>query len=299
MTSIHKFAFTVFLLGLTPDSVTCFTTPQKKQLDRMNLISARDSPLFMVIKDAEIVESNPIKSEHVNGLKKTAVSSIEPTNGDSKIEEPASSSTNIVSLIEELNDQIIEGSNQLFKNMTNIVEDKLEAVSTNGGPIVDGNNTTALGAIDPASLSKALTDLTNDIQKAQQKEIQRQLDEIEKLLIRPLEDLAFSDAALVELPRLGDANTKNLTEEEEKLRLEDERRKLALAGTKSTLTDSSRRMRTKEIIRNLNVAPFYYSVTLLLRWSRKLSAPPLAMLTMLKRMGSIIPKKCVGSEVIR
>jgi len=290
MTSIHKFAFTVFLLGLIPGSVTCFTMPQKKQLERMNLISARDSPLFMVIKDAEIVESNPIKSEHVNGLKKTAVSATEPTNGDSKIEEPASSSTNIVSLIEELNDQIIEGSNQLFKNMTTIVEDKLEAVSTkNGGPIIDGNNSTALGAIDPASLSKALTDLTNDIQKAQQKEIQRQLDEIEKLLIRPLEDLAFSDAALVELPRLKDTNTKNLTDEEEELRLEDQRRGLALAGTKSTLTDSSRSMRTKEIIRNLNVAPFYYSVTLLLRWSRKLSAPPLAMLTMLKRMGSIIP----------
>jgi hypothetical protein len=47
-------------------------------------------------------------------------------------------------------------------------------------------------------------------------------------------------------------------------------------------------MRTIEIIRNLNVAPFYYSITLLNRWFRHLSYPPIYLISSMRGMASLI-----------
>lgn len=202
--------------------------------------------------------------------------------------QPNVTGLDIVKLVEEINDQIIAGSNQLLRNMTDIVEDKLSVMSTNNSNNNNNNNTIS------SELTMLLLNMTKDVQTAQQKEIQRQMEEIERLLVRPFEDFAFNDAAL-----LQPASSKNddetvdtvWTEEERRRKLEEHRRALVIAGANSTLAESSKRLRTAEIIRNLNVAPLYYSITLFLRWFRKVSAPPLAMLAVLKGAGSIVAGK--------
>lgn len=80
---------------------------------------------------------------------------------------------------------------------------------------------------------------------------------------------------------------------------EAEQRKLEISGTNETMQETSRKLRTREIIRNINVAPYYYTVTLLLRWFRKLWEPPLFFLNWMRGMASIIklpePRKRGGT----
>ena len=45
---------------------------------------------------------------------------------------------------------------------------------------------------------------------------------------------------------------------------------------------TSKAMRTAEIMRNFNAAPIYYTVALCMRWIKKASAPPMAMLVFLR-----------------
>jgi len=237
--------------------------------------AAAKSPLFMVLKDKQD-EKTAAKASVVNGAKDShddankssdTAALLAPTldmiNGSGL----NASTLDIVGLVEEINDQIIAGSNELFKNMTTIVENKLSLVPANSAVGTD--------------LSKLLADMTRDIQTAQQKEIQRQQAEIERLLVRPFEDFAFNDAALLQ----------NLSENEKNMKVEELRKELVISGENSTLAESSRSLRSAEIVRNLNVAPLYYSVTLLLRWCRKVSAPPLAMLALLKGAGNLVASK--------
>eukprot|EP00559_Dactyliosolen_fragilissimus_P004159 CAMPEP_0184864228 /NCGR_PEP_ID=MMETSP0580-20130426/14187_1 /TAXON_ID=1118495 /ORGANISM="Dactyliosolen fragilissimus" /LENGTH=921 /DNA_ID=CAMNT_0027362923 /DNA_START=343 /DNA_END=3108 /DNA_ORIENTATION=+ len=186
-------------------------------------------------------------------------------------------SSDFLNLLEEINDSITVGSNEIFFNITDMVEDKLGS---------------SLSANTASELVTYLTKVANDVQKAQ--EITFSIEEIERALIKPLEDLAFSDAVLLQ-PKEEKIKVylkKGETEEEaEQRRVEEERRDLILAGRNSTLSKSSQSLRTREIFRNINVAPLYYSITLLLRWIRKVSAPPLATLTFLKSMASIIERK--------
>ncbi len=292
------------IVTLDLQAVSCFLSPTQKHRRRMHVSVPSKSPLSMVVNERSVKDDGTVDTKttsdgsKVNGNYNSSSSIIngENLNADLMSEGTSFSSASIISLLEDVNKQIIDGSNQLFQNMTEIVEDKLlESVPVNGSGDTGMQNTTRWATYDSDSLSKTLSDLTNDIQKAQQQEIQRQLDEIERLLVRPFEDFAFSDAALVNLPSsdetLGELRNKNgddeLSAEERKRKLEEHRRELVIAGVNSTLAESSRRLRTKEIVRNLNVAPFYYSVTLLARWFRKVSAPPLALLTFLKGTGDI------------
>lgn len=50
----------------------------------------------------------------------------------------------------------------------------------------------------------------------------------------------------------------------------------------SDISRTSKRMRTKEIMRNFNVAPIYYTIALCMRWVQKASVPPMAMLMVLR-----------------
>ena len=317
------------LAMVTPwHEVSCFTIPRDVYAQKPKVVSvtAAKSPLFMVLKDRQdekLIESriNGAKldgdANELNPFDEPAAATataeqkasssgqnvdvdidvdmgiskmidVNVVNGESAIDAAIdsivsttksntsnSSSLDILGLVEEINDQIMAGSNQLFQNMTDTLENKLVSVVPDTTKAVD--------------LSKLLTDMTRDIQKAQQEEIQRQLDDIERKLVRPLEELAFSDAPLFEPAKSGaEVKDNGLSEEEKKKIKQEHRRELVIAGVNSTLGASSRSLRTKEIVRNLNVAPFYYSITLLLRWLRKVSAPPLAMLTLLKGAGSII-----------
>ena len=45
---------------------------------------------------------------------------------------------------------------------------------------------------------------------------------------------------------------------------------------------TSRRLRTREIMRNFNVAPIYYTIALFMRWAEKATVPPMAMLMFLR-----------------
>jgi hypothetical protein len=45
---------------------------------------------------------------------------------------------------------------------------------------------------------------------------------------------------------------------------------------------ASKRMRTKDIMRNFNVAPIYYTIALFMRWAEKATVPPMAMLMFLR-----------------
>ena len=306
-----KFMLAMFTLTLldTAQQVSCFHTnaplsPSKAtaRISRSRpsaFGTATKSPLFLVLKGKPSLQQDEDQLITVNGSKESnAVSNSDDktngsVNGENKahneeingfgkekesLSVPTTPSIDIIDLISEINDQIIDGSDQLFKNMTENI------------------NTTLSRAPDTvkvnADLNQILTDMTRDIQKAQRDEIQRQLDEIERRLVRPFEDFAFSDAKVLR-PGEGDGDGTGEDERNEKLNLTNEeierhKRELVKFGVNSTWAESSRRLRSKEIVRNLNVAPFYYSVTLLLRWCRKVSAPPLAVLTFLKGAGSVV-----------
>lgn len=267
---------TSLILALPLHRTSCFTVPRTSSASK-GKVTAATSPLFMVLKDKQDEE---VLEGKINGANSNFF-----INGEGVIDTNASS-LDILGLVEEINDQIMAGSNQLFQNMTDTLENKLEKA------VPDSHKAT--------DLNKMLTDMTRDIQKAQQKEIKRQLDDFERKLSRPFEEFAFNDAALLHIGAKSYA-VNELTEEEKKKRVQEHRRELVIAGVNSTLDHSSKSLKTKEIVRNLNVAPFYYSITLLLRWIRKVSAPPIAMLTVLKGAGSIfqVRRQKSYSEVIK
>ena len=279
MTLFYKATLVAVYLSLYTS--TAFTAPKQKTRIAYN------SPLFMVVKEKvdekvsatttkkavkpleEAINGEEVNGSHHNSNNSNLNSAIDLINGNT-----TNVDIDVVGLVEEINDQIIAGSNELFNNMTNIIEKQLSLVPEDSVANYD--------------ISKVLSDVTKDIQNAQKKEIQRQLDEMERLLVRPLEDIAFNDAAILAPQKQKRTEISDLTEEEKRRQVEEHRRELIITGQNSTLLESSRRLKTKEILRNLNVAPFYYSVALLLRWCKKVSAPPLAMLSLLKAAGSIV-----------
>jgi hypothetical protein len=246
--------------------------PQTESLEKHNIVLNGDSHPTQL--NGFKIKNGQHQQIH-NGV------SIKPTlnkidNNNTTIAEIQSSSNDILGLIEEINEQITESSSQIFGNFTSLLSEQVQAVPE-----------------DTASeVIKLLTQLAKDIQNAQQKEIERQVAEIERMLLEPLEEFAFSDSALY-LKNRGDffgekIDESELSEEEKKRLIAEHRRELVIAGANSTLAESSKRMRTAEIMRNINVAPFYYSITLLLRWFRKVSAPPIALLSFLKQMSTIV-----------
>ena len=233
--------------------------------------------------DGSINNSSSLKQKSINGFKRPDDEDEDETkNGGDKTDHriPSDSvqspsytlSSDVTNLVDEINKRITDGSNEIFANMTEVVETTLPTLS----------DETA------SELTNYLVELTNNLQKAQQREIERQLAEIEKVLMKPFEDFAFSDAALLQ-PKASSYDGVMKTEDD--LELQKLREKLILRGENSTIKESSSRLRSAEIVRNINVAPFYYSVALLLRWIRKVSAPPIALLTLLKGMGSIVANK--------
>ncbi len=317
----------LFILSSISNQVLAFHTPSSVTTHgRSNIFnSAANSPLFMSTKERPKVSKDSLGTEddndgdgmdvepiqvqingvkEVNGVKKydtsndTMNESNKQSNGSNgnvdddvdesnKKEEEGSITTSIPStrdilaLVEEINGQITESSNQIFTNMTSLSENIQEQIKTG----VTVPEDTSL------EVMKMLKKLTQDLQTAQQKEIERQIAEIEKLLLTSLEEFAFSDSALYskssEGEVVGDENDE-LSDEDKQRAVQELRRELVISGANSTLAESSRRLRTAEIVKNINVAPFYYSVALLIRWFRKVAAPPLALLTFLKQMAMIL-----------
>ena len=182
--------------------------------------------------------------------------------------------TNVTDLVEGMNRQMTDGTREILGNMTDTFEAHLET-------LVDGSS----GGSD-FDLRQYIVDLNAEMQRAQERELDRQVMEFERMFVRPLEDFAFSDAKLL---RPVDAETSAFDEEdvEKRAKRKEDRNSLIIAGENSTLAETSRRLRTSEIVRNINVAPLYYSITLLMRWMNKVSAPPLTLLSFFKGFSAL------------
>jgi hypothetical protein len=168
-------------------------------------------------------------------------------------------SAQVIELMDEISRRINEGSTELVQNITNVVDEQM----------------TQLPESAANELAEYLGDFVTKIQKAQMEEVQRQMEELEKIFVSPLERVAFSDAPLFELDQ---KKVQKIPKDVEFEYENKEERNLILTGANSTLTRSAR-MRTAEIIRNFNVAPMYYSVALLYRWFRKASVNDNAILS--------------------
>lgn len=261
----------LFLLNATIG----FSFPSKSTMRPQTM--AYRTPQFMVLnspKKSDTERKQLEENNSVNGSKYFFPDKLKNQTQDA----PVVTFDDVGRLLDEINEQIIDGSNQLLKNMTDIVEEKLKESESQSSDI-----------------AQMLSDLTKEMKDAQEREIKRQVNEFEKVIMKPIEDIAFSDSILYQ-QRPGSTDQSFADSERRKL-IEEHRRELIIRGANSTLAESSQRLKTKDILRNLNVAPFYYSLSLLLRWTRKIGAPPLALITFLKGAGSMFVSR--GSKRVR
>eukprot|EP00533_Pseudo-nitzschia_delicatissima_P000522 CAMPEP_0116101468 /NCGR_PEP_ID=MMETSP0327-20121206/12828_1 /TAXON_ID=44447 /ORGANISM="Pseudo-nitzschia delicatissima, Strain B596" /LENGTH=925 /DNA_ID=CAMNT_0003593435 /DNA_START=250 /DNA_END=3024 /DNA_ORIENTATION=- len=174
----------------------------------------------------------------------------------------------MVELLDEISYRINEGSTEIMNDVTKTLDEQLNQ----------------LPDARAQELTEYMSDLAAKIQKAQQDEIERQLDEIEKLFMSPIEKVAFSDAPLFDLEPKQESVSSNATAEDEM--------QLILAGRNSTLRKTAREGTTKDLVQNFNVAPFYYSVALFYRWASKskktITLPSLYLLSAYKGIASLI-----------
>lgn len=165
----------------------------------------------------------------------------------------------LIDLMIEINSRISNGTESVLRNLTDDMA---------GGDDMVGY----------------IVEMAEQIRVAQEKELTRQLSQLDRKLREPLENLAFSDVPVYDLGGGKKAATSTTTLESSM----PSRDELILMGANSTLGVSSRRMRTKEILQNFNVAPFYYSVALMVRWFRKASYPSIYLLSTFKWLSNVI-----------
>ena len=201
-------------------------------------------------------------------------------------------SKNVTVTIEEMNRQMTDGTKDILGNMTEILEEKL---------LVQPAAQQQAMAQQSSELLTYIAELNEELTRAQKREMERQMMELEKVFVRPLEDFAFSDAKLATLPSSSSSAAAKASEADEETRrreLEEHRRELILTGANSTVMETSRRLKTSEILRNLNVAPLYYSITLLFRWINKVKGPPMAALSFFRGLSALFgsPSKVRGGR---
>ena len=174
----------------------------------------------------------------------------------------------VVELIAEIDRRVSDGSMEIMESLTSGMDEKLNQLPD------DAAN----------EFATYLSDMTKQVQKAQQQELQRQLAAMEARFVRPFEELAFSDVPLFEQKNAKAAiSSKYGAMDANQLHPD----ALILTGENSTLAQT-RRLRTREILRNFNVAPVYYSIALCLRWARKASEPSVYLLSIFKSVASVI-----------
>ena len=197
-----------------------------------------------------------------NGAKTDSDHSDSVTNGASS----SSTMVKVEDLIAEIDRRVSDGSTEIMESLTSGIDEKLNQLP------------------DAAAMefSTYLSDMAKQVQKAQQEELQRQLSAMEARFARPFEELAFSDAPLFE-KKAAVASSKDDIIDADVV----DRDSLILTGVNSTLPQT-RRLRTREILKNFNVAPFYYSIALALRWARKASTPSIYLLSIFKSFASVI-----------
>jgi hypothetical protein len=192
-------------------------------------------------------------------------------NGDANA---ARAAEDLMELMDEINNRVSNGTANLLRDLTQDIDEKLVRL-----PEKSANE-----------LTSYMYDLAEKIQMAQATELERQLAELDRRFLRPLEALAFSDVPLLEPKSAAksedDATGTSRTQRDD----------LILMGANSTL-GATRRMRTKDILRNFNVAPLYYSMALLVRWVRKASYPSIYLLSLYRTLASVIKSNSKGKAV--
>lgn len=241
------------------------------------------APLRPKKKQVRVTNTNPddedvvngdvvldVNGKHNHGHDVAMDSAHNPTGAsEDQVQQNKQAAEDVLDLMNEISERMENGSKEMLGDLNDVMEEKLERLPE------DSAN----------EFANYITELTETIQAAQQRELERQLSVIEAKFVKPLEQFVFSDAAIY------DGGNSEAPREERK----EQRSKLVLAGANSTLS-ASRRLRTKEIIKNINVAPFYYSVALLSRWFRKVGYPPIALLTALRSMASIVKPPNIRSK---
>lgn len=177
---------------------------------------------------------------------------------------------NVSQIMDEISKRINDGSTEVMQNITDVMDQRFETIQ--------------LTESTAQEMSEYITDLASKIQTAQKRELQRQLEELEKKFLEPFEQIAFSDAPLFDIDSQKPKEKKVETEQEK------EEQKNILFGRNSTIS-SSARLKTSDIIKNLNVAPLYYSVALLLRYFRKASYPSIWLLSAYKGVANIFKSR--------
>jgi len=205
-------------------------------------------------------------------------------------------SKNVTLTIEEMNREMTDGTKDILGNMTEILEEKL---------LVQPAAQQQAMAQQSSDVLQYIAELNEELTRAQKREMERQMMELEKVFVRPLEDFAFNDAKLSTLSSSSSSSSaaakaasREVDEETKNRELEEHRRELILTGANSTVLETSRRLKTSEILRNLNVAPLYYSITLLFRWINKVKGPPMAALSFFRGLSALFgsPSKVRGSS---
>ena len=195
----------------------------------------------------------------------------------------------------------VDFANKVYQNMTE------NAVNGNGG----STDIDALLASSSSAMEDIPTEIANSIT-----EVFRQLEvALDEGFLEACEEIAFFDGQGVKSDRDVKPGPKRLLEEDyERMRREGEEerkrkkkekakelgemRKSNNSSTSASVDGAtymdeiaiaSKKMKTSEILRNLNVAPIYYTVALAMRWVQKASAPPLAVLMFLR--GAAYPVK--------
>lgn len=174
----------------------------------------------------------------------------------------------LATVIDEISKQVSDGTAMLLENLTEAIDDKLVRLPENSA----------------AEFTTFLADFTNEIQRAQQMELQRQLAEIDKRFVRPLENIAFSDVPLLEPKPTKKKLAKAAVGDDGAVVQPSE---FIVLGANSTL-QQTKGMRTKDILRNFNVAPFYYSIALLSRWLRKASYPSVYAIAIYRSLAGLV-----------
>jgi hypothetical protein len=259
-----------FVLLCTTRSSSGFCSSQRSHLVEVPRSRLERGPL------TRLASNNLKEKESVKG--KSPVGYVEPNgNKKSKLKHAVNGETgrvptsldvlgekavdDVVELIAEIDRRVSVGSTEIMNNLTQVMYDRVDNLPK--------------GAAD--ELATYLTDLAAQVQKAQQRELQRQLAEIEARFVRPFEELAFSDVPLFREETIPADEYVNGAEGEV----------LILTGVNSTLAET-KKMRTREILRNFNVAPVYYTIALCLRWARKASEPSVYLMRLLKSMATVI-----------
>ena len=219
----------------------------------------------------------PIK---INGAEELSDLGVRRDKEDDAMKDLYMATEDLSEFMQEVNSVVAQGTADLLKNLTANMDEKLERLPS------ESTN----------ELSTLLSDMTRDIQLAQQNELERKLKEIEKVVVRPLEELAFNDVPLYD--RYKSTSRSDVDSEPDDSTDSPPASELVLIGKNSTLKLTSER-RTKDILANWNVAPFYYSISLLARWVRKASYPSIYLLSIGNSLASVFKSNTKDRQVPR